>query len=114
MQDSLTQTTSRYEELSKTYAETTDRLKDANDRNYELEIEIKKLKDKIEDLELDIKSLKEKEEELRQVQAQNYLIQEKIDMLEKHIAGAEVQRGDKQYINRGVQVKPQRQTDCEV
>ena len=41
MQDSLTQTTSKYEELSKTYAETTDRLKDANDRNYELESEIK-------------------------------------------------------------------------
>ncbi len=58
----MNQTTSKYEELSKTYAETTDRLKLANDHNYELETEIKKLKDKIEDLELDIKSLKEKEE----------------------------------------------------
>ena len=102
MQDSLTQTTSKYEELSKTYAETTDRLKDANDRNYELESEIKQLKDKIEDLELDIKSLKEKEVELREVQAQNYKMQEKIDMLEKHLAGTEVQRGDRQYINRSV------------
>jgi hypothetical protein len=51
---------------------------------------------------LDIKSLKEKEEELREVQAQNFKMQEKIDMLEKHLAGAEVQRGDRQYINRSV------------
>ena len=90
LQDQLSQTTAKYEELTKTYAETSDRLKDSNDHNYELETEIKKLKDRIEDLELDIKALKEKEEKLRQVQAQNFLLQEKVEMLEKHIEGAEV------------------------
>ena len=90
LQEQLNQTTTKYEELSKIYADTSDRLKESNDHNYELETEIKKLKDNIEDLELDIKSLKEKEELLRQVQAQNFLLQEKVEMLEKHLEGAEV------------------------
>lgn len=52
--------------------------------------------------------MKEKEERLRNVQAQNFLLQEKIATLEKHIEGGDngqVTKGDKQFTNRGVQVK---------
>jgi len=51
---------------------------------------------------------------LSNLQAQNFIMQERIKQLEIHIEGddnGEVIRGDKTYTNRGVQVKPPKQKD---
>jgi|LauGreDrversion4_2_1035121.scaffolds.fasta_scaffold251037_2 hypothetical protein len=79
------------------------------EKNFNQDVLIQEQLQTIEELNTLNKELKEKEDLLNNVQAQNFILTERIRQLEAHIEGGdngEVTRGDKTFTNRGVQVKP--------
>lgn len=104
-QENLSETAFKYEDLSKKFTDISEIYKLTLEKNYNQDVLIQEQVQTIEELNNLNKELKEKEEQLNNVQAQNFIMQERIKQLDAHIEGGEtgeVIRGDKTFINRGV------------
>jgi hypothetical protein len=94
-----------------------DQLRETTEQVNQLNLTLGERHRQITTMEVEISELREKEEELRKLTDERFIMQEKIRALELHLEGGpdgSISRGDRTFMNRGIQVKPPKQKERDI